>query len=718
MSVQRNLCAVGALSSALLVAAEQPAFTQSADRQQLPQVTVEAAKPKPKRKPKPADSAPQSEAVQQSGTAGSEKPASLTVPNTAQATAAIERIPGSVAVIPDSAFKNTPAQDLKDIVDWTPGVWAQTKWGDDTRLSIRGSGLSRNYHLRSTQLYVDGIPMNTSDGYGDFQEIDPSAYRYVEVYKGANALAYGGNSLGGAINFVAPTGRDASPFDSRVDFGSFGFVKGQTSSGGSYGPADYYVSGTSWTADGYRNHSDGHGDKGTANFGYQFSPEFETRFYINANSVRQRIPGEVSKDTALNSPKTAAAVNITDDWQRNIDTVHVANKSTLKLDNTTIDFGAFAADRHLKHPIYQWLDWRYHDYGAFARVVDDRLLLDHRNRFTAGFYMLNGTIDANNYFNTGGVQTGLITSRVMHPENYTAYIENAWYVTPAVSLVTGTQFLHAVREQQVNFTLFNDAVPGKATYDILSPKVGIVWDVDKTWQVYGNISRSGEAPSFDEGTAAVDFTKIKAQTATTFEIGTRGRRPEVTWDVALYRADIRNELQCFFQSFGVCTPTNADRTVHQGVEAGLGVGVLRNIFNFSQDPDRVWLKVAYTYNDFFYNNDALFGNNRLPGAPPHYVRTELLYKNPNGFSIGPNVEWVPVSYYVDSANTLTTEPYALLGMRAAYDGQNYSAYIEGRNLTNKKYISSVSVTDVATPGLAAFWPGSGASVYAGIRYKM
>jgi iron complex outermembrane receptor protein len=53
---------------------------------------------------------------------------------------------------------------------------AQPKWGDDTRLSIRGSGLSRNFHLRGVQLYMDGIPINTADGYGDFQEIDPTAY--------------------------------------------------------------------------------------------------------------------------------------------------------------------------------------------------------------------------------------------------------------------------------------------------------------------------------------------------------------------------------------------------------------------------------------------------------------------------------------------------------------------------------------------------------------
>jgi iron complex outermembrane receptor protein len=166
---------------------------------------------------------------------------SLTIPSVEQARREIQQTPGAVAIVPDTQFKNSPAATIKDIVDYVPGVWAQPKWGDDSRLSIRGSGLSRNFHLRGIQLYMDGIPINTSDGYGDFQEIDPTAYRYVEIFKGANALRFGANSLGGAINFVVPSGRDASPFEGRVDAGSFGFLRGQMSSGGYNDRADYFV---------------------------------------------------------------------------------------------------------------------------------------------------------------------------------------------------------------------------------------------------------------------------------------------------------------------------------------------------------------------------------------------------------------------------------------------------------------------------------------------
>lgn len=716
-----------------LVTSSSYASAQAQQSSQLPPVNVEPPQPQQSRSARSGAEqarrtvrAPQP-AASQPATAPAPSSASLTVPDTQQATRTIEQTPGAVALVPDTAYKNAPAQTIKDVLDYIPGVFAQPKWGDDTRLAIRGSGLSRNYHLRGTQLYMDGIPINTSDGYGDFQEIDPTAYRYVEVYKGANALQFGANALGGAINFVTPTGRDASWFDTRLDAGAFGYLRSQVSSGGASGPADYFVTGSAWRQDGYRDHSWGNGERASANFGYQFSPEFETRFYLNANTVRQRIPGEVTKDSALNSPRTAAIGNVVNDWQRNLDSVRVANKSTIRLDNTEIDFGVFAVERHLMHPIYQWLDYRYHDYGGFVRAIDDRIVGGHRNRFTAGLNILNGTIDPDQFANIGGNKGAQLSSLVQKPENYTLYAENAWYVVPSVSLIAGAQFLHAVRAQQVNFSLNGD-VPGTSTFNIFSPKVGLLWDVDPSWQVFANVSRSGEAPSFGESVApnflnptfpTIPFFDIKAQTATTYEIGTRGRRPDVTWDFALYHADLRNELQCFYSSFGTCNVTNADRTMHQGVEAGFGVSLFKGLAVHAGAPDRIWLNLAYTYSDFRYDRDATWGNNRLPGAPPHFVRAELLYKHPSGFSVGPNIEWIPQAYYVDSANSLTTEPYLIWGLKAAYDdGRNFSAYVEGRNLGNKAYIAATSIIDRATAASTLFNPGNGRAVYAGMRWKL
>ena len=101
------------------------------------------------------------------------------------------------------------ANTLRDVLKNTPGVFVQQRYGQEMRLSVRGSGISRGFHLRGLELLQDGIPVNAADGSGDFYQIDPLALRSVEVYKGGNALTFGATTLGGAINFVTPTAQTA-----------------------------------------------------------------------------------------------------------------------------------------------------------------------------------------------------------------------------------------------------------------------------------------------------------------------------------------------------------------------------------------------------------------------------------------------------------------------------------------------------------------------------
>ena len=641
-----------------------------------------------------------------------------------QAIAEINQTPGGVALVPAAAYRNsTVANTIKDILDYVPGVFAQPKWGEDSRLSIRGSGLSRNFHLRGIQLYMDGIPINTADGYGDFQEIDPTAYKYVEVYKGGNALRYGANSLGGAINFVTPTGRD--PFDPNgvsVDVRAFGFARLQANVGGVNGPWDGFITASTQASDGFRDHSFGSSTRISGNVGYEISPNVETRFYLNANEVRQRIPGSVTKLIALTSPTTAAPINVASDWQRNIDTVRLANKTTIRVEDTTVELGAFGVDRHLMHPIFQWLDYRYADYGGFARVTDDRLIGGFRNRLIAGVYVLNGSIDNQQFANIGGQKGALLSSSIDRSRNTAAYVEDSFYVLPNLAVIGGTQFLYATRGRQDRF-LSNGDQSGGTEFRLWSPKTGLLWNIDPTWQAYANISRSAEVPSFGESSfgpniPTIPFTSIRPQTATTYEIGTRMRRPDYAWEITAYRANIRDELLCLYSAFGNCNVTNANSTMHQGIEAGASAAIFRGLFDNGPLPDKIWLNLAYTLNDFRFDNDLLFHNNILPGAPRHYLRAELLYKAAGGFYVGPNIEWVPQAYFVDSANTLTTEPYAIYGLKAGFDnGGPVTGYIEARNLANKAYIASVSVINQATLSSPLFEPGTGRAVYAGMRYR-
>ena len=136
------------------------------------------------------------------------------------AAARVQRTPGGVDVVAADAFEDKVAVSLRDALTFSPGVYTQPRFGQEVRISIRGSGLSRGFHMRGLTLLQDGIPLNLADDNGDFQELDPQVFQHIEVYRGGNALRLGGSTLGGAINAVTPTGRSAPGVELRVDGGS------------------------------------------------------------------------------------------------------------------------------------------------------------------------------------------------------------------------------------------------------------------------------------------------------------------------------------------------------------------------------------------------------------------------------------------------------------------------------------------------------------------
>src|SRR5690625_3342697 len=228
-----------------------------------------------------------------------EKIERLTAPSSSEQRRSMAKIPAAASLVDRSEWRNTAAATVKDMLDFTAGVFAQPKWGGDSRLSIRGSGLSRYYHLRGINLYQDGMPLNNADGSSDFQWIDPTAFRHVEVYRGASGLRYGAGSLGGAINFVTTTGNTVSRPELRADVGSHGWRRLYASGGFSKSGNDGFITGSAQRQDGFRAHSQGEVQRINANYGHTLGERAETRFYLAGLRSRQRLPGSVSREQAV-----------------------------------------------------------------------------------------------------------------------------------------------------------------------------------------------------------------------------------------------------------------------------------------------------------------------------------------------------------------------------------------------------------------------------------
>lgn len=644
---------------------------------------------------------------------------SLTSGGVAQAQEKVKSIPGGAAVVAASEFENTRAVTIKDMLDYTPGVFAQPRFGEEVRLSIRGSGLSRTFHLRGIRLLQDGVPINLADGSADFQDIDPTAFKYVEVYKGANALKYGASSLGGAINFVTPTGYDANKLAGRVEAGSFGTVREQISSGQVVGNSDYFITGSNIHVDGYRDHSTEDNTRIASNVGHKFSDSLETRFYFTYADVNNELPGSLTKAQLEANPKQANATNKHMNQQRDFNVYRIANKTTWRGDGIEVNGGAYTLQKDLYHPIFQLVDQQNSDYGIFGDTKLSNSIAGKRNEFTIGTNLSMGQTDAKQYVNNAGNYGALTSNSDQNSKNADVYLENSFYAKDNLALIAGSQFTYANRDYKDKFLSDGDR-SGEKNYYGISPKIGAIYTITPDVQFFTNLSRAYEPPTFSELTQSIPgvsgLANIKAQESTTFEIGSRGTEGRINWDASIYRSSINNELMTYSLGGSSTGVLNADSTIHQGLELGLQAQLFENVI---ASDDLVTMRVAYSYNDFKFDGDSSWGNNQIPGAPKHYIRSEVRYKHPSGFYISPNVEIVPEGYAVDMSNTLKTDPYALLGLQTGYEiNKNVTFYVDARNLTDKTYAATTGVITTPTASnQAQFIPGDGRAFYTGLSFK-
>lgn len=617
-------------------------------------------------------------------------------------------IAGSTAVVAKESYENTRAATIKDMLDYTPGVFAQSRTNEESRLSIRGSGLSRTYHLRGLNLYQDGIPIHYADGAADFQDIDPLAFSHVEIYKGANALQLGSATLGGALNFVTPTGYTADPLSLRLEAGSFGTRRAHMGSGKVVGDSDYFVSFSKQESDGFRDHSRQNNARFYGNVGHKINDRLETRFYLTHINANQELPGAITKDQLRDDPTQANGFSQFMNYQRDYELWRVANKTTWQGESYTLNGGVYTIRKDLDHPIFQVVDQRNEDYGLFANAT-----FEHgRNELLLGTDLRVGDTDSQRFINLNGGSGAMTANGHETSETATFYAEDRLHVTDAVTLIAGSQFLHTTRDFD-DYFLSNGDQSGKKDYYGLSPKIGALWDVAPQMQIFGNLSASYEPPTMSELTqmlpGVVSLADIEAQKAYTLEIGTRGSHKNWQWDAAAYRAWLRDELMMFATSPATSGVQNADESIHQGIELGLGVDV----------TDSISSRAAYTWNDFHFDDDAQWGDNEIPGIPEHYLRAEIRYDHAAGWYIAPNVEAALDNYYVDMANTLESDAYATLGLTAGVDiTEQASLFIDARNLTDEKYAATTNVITAPTAGnTAVFYPGDGRAVYAGLKYK-
>ena len=641
------------------------------------------------------------------------------VPTLEESREELRRVPGGTEVVDPERYLTGRASTMADTFALSPGVIALPRFGsDEARLSIRGSGMQRTFHGRGISLMQDGIPLNLADGSFDMQAVDPLATNHIDILRGGNALAVGASTLGGAINYISSTGLTAPGGALRLEGGSFEYLRARVESGISQGKADAYLSLSTVYQEGFRDHSQQDAQRFLGNFGWQVADNVETRVFVTAIRSRSELPGSLTKHELNDDPSQADQSPfgaVAKDNRRDYELFRVASKTSVIHDDDIWEFTAAYTYKDLDHPIYQMIDQLSNDLLLGTTFRREGNLLGRDNRVSAGAFLTYGELDAANYENNFGSRGALVAKAVQKATNVEGFVEDQLVLgngfTGVVAAVASWNRRDSETELGTNPSYDND-------YQNISPKVGVIWETGDV-QVFGNVSGSYEPPTFSETNSAMNANK--AQTATTVELGSRGSYANIAWDATLYASAVKNEfLSLNDENNNPLGTTNADHTTHQGIEFGGQADLLGKSLQEIQDH-RLFLRGALTYGRFRFDDDKTYGDNTIAGLPPVLLHSELIWENREGYYAGPTLEWAPIKAYVDQANTLSADPYALLGFkvgRRVEDGLSW--FIEAKNLINADYAATTGVVANAGPDAyntsRNFLPGDGRGIYAGVEW--
>jgi iron complex outermembrane receptor protein len=690
-------------------------------------------------------------------------------PTAAIAAAALAEVPGGTTVITAKDFQKARVATAADALAFQPGVLAQSSGGQDAlKISIRGSGINRGTGFFRDGVYFefDGLPI-TGPGGTPFELLEPLGVNYIEILRGANAFETGALTLGGTVNYISNTGYDAPGTLIRLEAGSFGYYKGQLSFGGVNDKFDYYASITDSYRRGFQTHSDSRAHGFEGNLGCQVNPNIETRLYLRYRYTFFDNPGLLTKaqldaNPSQGSPLPTGNVKF-NSFRLQPGSTWVGDKTTVKID----------PDSKLE------LDFVFHDYpiaigttgspftgSATSPVFNSNINPAYNPAFLSTSAYNGGTL-ANWWFDDVSAKVKYTRSDELFGRESNSIVElrDTTHVNAGVSTLVnygGSPYFGQIFRDR-NFNGSSDAVllakndleifrklwltiglAGTYTQrvdNITLPVVnhfdqknwndleelGLRYEVSPDVQVFSNFGRTVEPANAWAYLAPTNANSLplKEQTAETVEIGARAKAGIFDGSLSYYYSSVHNELQALLinpsnPSLGT-VEENASPTIHQGIEAELDTVLWQEgADNAGADgaPNRITLHQAYTFSDFYFRNDPVFGHNKEAGLPKNYYQAELLYEHPSGLYVGVNAQ-ASSGYFVDYADTFSIDQYVIYGAKIGYapPKKGWQAYLDFQNLTNKAYAASITPTyDVHGADTAVINSGDGFGVFGGVSF--
>lgn len=637
--------------------------------------------------------------------------------NAYQTKSILRLIPGSVSLLAGNEVSAWDANSMASTINILPGVYMQNGTYATSRIVIRGMGSRTPYNTNRIKFYINDIPITSSDGVSNPEDIDLQMIDRLEVLKGPASALYG-SGLGGTIN-MSTTINNQTQTNAQIHYGAFNTLKAnlqQTFKANNFSLQAHL---SAVNSDGYRENN--HLKKRTALIvGDVNTKLLDVEYFFYSTYMNAGIPSSIGRTLFDANPKAAAKnwneIEGYKRYHKGVAGVSFIKQFSSSWKNKLILFGKWN-DSYEKRPFNNLDDaslggglrnkLTYHSSKAdlvvgLEWIADEyKWLIDKEN------ILMNKNRENRNHLNLFSVVYYRPTSKLN------------------VSLAAA---YNTIRYKLVDEFLDDGKNSGNRNFpSMFSPRLGVNYAPYEKMALYASVGHGFSLPSpeetlLPEGSINPD---IKPEEGIQYELGARLLLFNKTMEIdgTLYWIELNNLLVTKRITEDIFTGINAGKTRHRGVE----VAMRNKIFSYNQFPGRLSSNFSYTFskNLFidFASDDEVYDGNILPGIPSYTAHLSFQWNPIPTMTVDAQFQSIG-KQYLDDANTISESSYFFSNLKLSnifqtFKNSTLSLYVGVNNITNAHYASMVIVNAKAfgTAEPRYYYPGLPRHAYMGINWS-
>lgn len=581
---------------------------------------------------------------------------------------------GSISTINLESLKRFDQTSLVQAVNTVPGIRFEERAAGSYRISIRGSSVRSPFGVRNLKVYWNGIPFTEPGGNTFINLLDLTNIAHIEIIKGPASSIYGAGT-GGVMKLKSTVPAELNnSLQLTTTAGSFGLLKSDLLFNQLDSKSSFTLKLARQKADGYRDHNAM--DRKTFEIEGLLFPKSNQTLAVSLlySDLFYEIPGALNPAQREENRKQARPGSA--ERNASIDNQYLLAKVSYEFDygtNWHSKFAVFGSKLNFENPFN--LDYKIDEQsiiGSRLEIIKDINIQGKEGSLIFGGEIQNSNFNGKNFGNVLGVADTI---------NFEDNIDSKQ------SLLFGSFEIEPIKDLFINASISRNALNydidrvvdkinnnpqqfNKEFETVWAPRLAISKKLSEHNSVHFSISKGFSPPTTtevrtNEGSINRD---LQPEKGINYEWNFRGYllQNKVTYDLALFRFDLKESISSYTNQDGVVLFRNAGKNLQNGLELQLNAALL--------DQEQGYLRkasasVAYTYHDFIYddfiNNGNDFSGNALPGTAKNVINLLLHMELYMGLNLNFNYHYSD-AIPLNDGNTVYSRPYNLLNMTFNY----------------------------------------------------